>query len=117
MSLDEFKDLCLKAELLQTPNPERDVELCFGAAMMVNVDEYYSKKHVEMTFVEFLEALARVSTFREIMPGKAKYELLPRQIELNLNSLVKLCSKTLRENFVFPTYETYKTHQFKVRDD
>jgi hypothetical protein len=114
MSVEEFKELCIKAGLLTTPNPERDLEVCFGAAMMVQVDEIYAKKHVEMNFVEFLEALARVSTFKE-MTGEVD-DILPRKIESNLNLLIGLCSKTLRENFTFPNYETYRAHQFKVRE-
>jgi hypothetical protein len=67
-----------------------------------------------MNFVEFLEALARVSTFKE-MTGEVD-DILPRKIESNLNLLIGLCSKTLRENFTFPNYETYRAHQFKVRE-
>lgn len=113
MSLEEFKDLCLKADLIQTNNPEHELELCFGAAMMIYVDEIYQKKHVEMKFVEFLEAIARVSTYRVL--NEKGGDLLPRQIEGTLTALIKLCSRSLRENFTFPTLETYKAHKFKLK--
>ena len=35
-------------------------EQCFHAALMTSVDEIGSSKHLEMSYVEFLEAFARV---------------------------------------------------------
>lgn len=61
MSLEELIDLCKHANLFDENFVERDVNLAFNTAMMTQMDELNSEKFFRMTFVEFLEALARIA--------------------------------------------------------
>ena len=128
MSLEEFRELCKDAKFENEKCGLRDIDLSFALAMMVQVDEVYKKRHIEMSFVEFLEALARVCNCSDNMkkyPRNEKDEIkelyqsnperkLHEKIEDNMPNLLKLCSQTLKENFVFPTSETYKRMMYKL---
>lgn len=39
----------------------REISLIFGISIQTTVDEIYSNKHMDMRFIEFVEALARVA--------------------------------------------------------
>ncbi|OMJ92670.1 hypothetical protein SteCoe_4548 [Stentor coeruleus] len=63
MSIEEFRQLCYDANLVPKDLPIREIDLCFSQAMMMQADEINQKKHVEMSFVEFIEAICRVSSY------------------------------------------------------
>lgn len=63
MSIEEFRQLCYDANLVPKDKPIREIDICFSQSMMMQADEVNQKKHVEMTFVEFIEALCRVSSY------------------------------------------------------
>ena len=68
MSMAEFKDMVLKYDLLDDFLVERDIALSFNLAMMTQVDELTVDRHFQMTFVEFLEALARLAEKKSMTP-------------------------------------------------
>jgi hypothetical protein len=61
MSLDEFQDMCTYAGIINETFASREMGVCFNLAMMTQVDELGKRRHMEMTFVEFLEALSRAA--------------------------------------------------------
>lgn len=69
MSVEEFRDLCTDGGLINESFATREIDVCFRAAMMTQVDEVYKKRHIEMSFVEFLEALARACGEAAITQG------------------------------------------------
>lgn len=60
-SLDEFTQLLGDAGLLNEFFGNREAGPLWNLSMMTNKDELNSEKHLNMTFVEFLEAIGRVS--------------------------------------------------------
>jgi Ran GTPase-activating protein (RanGAP) involved in mRNA processing and transport len=130
MSIEEFREFCRDAHVGEGTLVVRDVDLAFVQAMMVQVDEVYKKRHVEMTFVEFIEAFARcceaagparkvvISEKDQIrrLSGIYSKATLAEVIEGYMPALLKLCPNGLRENFVFPTSETYKKLMYKERE-
>lgn len=71
------------ANLLDENFAERDIQLAFNLSMMTQVDELNQDRIFQMSFVEFLEAVARVAekyspqplTQTEPMPYEAKNNL------------------------------------------
>ena len=61
MSLDEWYDLLFKSELINDTFLNKDVGPVFAMSMMTNKFELDSDRHLNMSFVEFLEAIARVA--------------------------------------------------------
>ena len=61
MSLDEWYDLLFKSELINDTFLNKDVGPAFAMSMMTNKFELDSDRHLNMSFVEFLEAIARVA--------------------------------------------------------
>ena len=127
MSLEEFHELCEHAKFVNEKCTSREIDLAFALSMMTQVDEVYKKRHTEMSFVEFLEALARVADVSgsvKTYPKSEKDELkelyqsgaepkLYKKIEDKMPNLLKLCPLQLREGFVLPTSEDYKRMMYK----
>ena len=59
MSLTEFRRLCLDSKIINSEFTTREIDLCFSRAMMTQVDYLVKTRHLEMSFVEFLEAICR----------------------------------------------------------
>lgn len=72
MSCDEFENLVSKANLLNDLLSNRDVALYFNQAMMIQVDEISKNKNLRMTFVEFIEAIARIAEAASFAPSIPK---------------------------------------------
>ncbi|CAD8105716.1 unnamed protein product [Paramecium sonneborni] len=61
MCLDELKDICNRANLYDENFVERDVNLAFNLSMLTQVDELESDRLFQMQWIEFMEAIARIS--------------------------------------------------------
>ena len=61
MCLEEFVTMLSDAKLLNEFFGNREAGPLWNVAMMTNKKELENEKHLNMTFVEFLEALARVA--------------------------------------------------------
>ena len=68
MCLEELIDMCKHANLFDENFVERDVNLAFNMSMMTQVDEITKENFFRMTFVEFLEAFARIA--EKLSPSK-----------------------------------------------
>jgi len=133
MSLEEFRLLCSEAGLITDTFATREIDLCFTQAMMTQVDELYKKRHVEMSFVEFLEALSRscdmanLNTTEVLSEQEEIQQLFTANNSLSTNlrsklesafpNLFKICPQLVQDSFVFPTSETYKSMMFKSKSD
>ena len=61
MSLDEFNELINNSNILKSSNvAPGDVGASFNVSMMTQVDELEKERHIQMSFVEFIEALFRI---------------------------------------------------------
>jgi hypothetical protein len=106
MSLAEFQDICTAAGLINERFTTREIDIAFNLAMMTHVNELDSDHHFQMTFVEFLEALARVaemSAHPEPVTGKSSgSEPLAKQLENIMPRLLSLCPQQMQDNFDWP---------------
>jgi len=73
MSLEEFTDFCNTAGLINDSFAARETSTCFNIAMMTQVDEIHKRRHLEMGFVEFLEALARGADMANLPPRISEF--------------------------------------------
>lgn len=74
MSIIEFVDIIKFYELLDERLTERDIYLSFNLAMMTQEDETTNDRFIQMIFVEFLEALARIAEKKSMVPVGEKPE-------------------------------------------
>lgn len=61
MCLDELSDICKHCNLYDENFVERDMQLAFNLSMMTQFDELSNDRIFQMTFIEFLEAFARIA--------------------------------------------------------
>ena len=66
MSLEEFTDLIVNANCLTENFGQKQIAVQWNLSMQTQIDEIESDKHLNMTFVEFIEALVRVAERLEI---------------------------------------------------
>ena len=66
MSLTEFTELIVNSDCLSDNFGAKQIGSQFNLAMMTQVDEIYKDRHINMTFVEFIEAVVRVAEKTEI---------------------------------------------------
>ncbi|CAG9334437.1 unnamed protein product [Blepharisma stoltei] len=99
MSLDEFRNLCIESGLL---NDSREIDFCAYKAIMCHKEEILEKKHVKLSYVEFLEAICRV--FDQC--GN-KNEKLRDKVRAGVTQLINLCSDAIKGSFTIPTDEAY----------
>ena len=66
MSLEEFTDLIVNAKVLSDNFGAKQIASQWNLSIMTQVDEIDNDRHLNMTFVEFLEALVRVAERLEI---------------------------------------------------
>jgi hypothetical protein len=60
MSLEELRNFIFKIGIEDSIN-EREIPLIFNVSMMTQVDELLTKRIFEMSFVEYLEVIARLA--------------------------------------------------------
>lgn len=114
MSLDELRELCLSSGLNNDNFATRDIDVCYSLAMMTQVDELYKKRHMEMSFVEFIEAFARAADQADLpfSDGKKGNNLQDRIMNA-FKYLIILCKPGLKETFVFPKLETIEAMKYR----
>lgn len=66
MSLTEFTECIIRSDCLSKNFGAAQIGNQYNQAMMTQVDEIEKDKHINMTFVEFLDALVRVAEKVEI---------------------------------------------------
>lgn len=61
MTLEEFRSFNKDSGILNNSYRIRDIDICFHSAMMTQKSELYTARHIEMSFIEFLEGVARAA--------------------------------------------------------
>ena len=112
MSIEEYIYLMSKAHLINDEHTERDASLSFCLSMMTQIDELNSDRHLKMTFVEFLETVARSSECLSLPPSdenpefwsieKRRNQLLHEKINNILPFLLEICKIGFKAKYVFP---------------
>lgn len=122
VSLEEFRDLCQNAGLVNDSFSTREIDWCYFQAMMTQVDELYKKRHMEMNYTEFLEALCRACNLASVslnigdsLVMEPQAMTLQNKIENAAHLLIKVCSQSVQESFVFPTTQTYEKLMFRPK--
>jgi NLR family CARD domain-containing protein 3 len=105
MNLHEFRMLCNEAGLISSQFVLREIDMCFRQAMITEVDEILDGEHLEMSYVEFIEAVTRVANTK-YMKDK-KLNTVAKRLEAIMPDLIKVCSDYGKNNFEMPTEETY----------
>jgi hypothetical protein len=121
MSLEEFRMLCNDAGLVGEKFATREIDVCFCESMMTQVDELYSKRHLEMNFVEMLEALSRAvdlcDNFQDVerfSSNQLIFTSLSKKLELSFRTFIKLCPLGVQDDFEFPSSEVYSKLMYRV---
>lgn len=128
MCLDEFRNLCNDAGLVNDHFASREIDSCFALAMMTQVDELNMKKHIEMSFVEFLEAICRafdlsnsaLINYTEKEQEKHLFDTnstisLSKKVEAGLQNFVRCCPDSIKDSFNYPTQETYRKMMYRSK--
>lgn len=110
MSTDEFFELCKDCNFANETISSREICFCYVQAMITQVDEYFKKRHFEMSFVEFLEAITRVIDLRE----RENPSALSVKLEISLRNLIQLCPRYIVESFIIPDDQTFHKMKYKV---
>jgi len=127
VSLEEFRELCNDIGLVKENFGQREIDQCYFQAMMTQKDELYQKRHTEMNFVEFLEALSRaidtsnpekfagmdLGQLSSVLP--VEEDSLAKKLENSMPRLLKVCSEEVQDKFNFPTSQTYKKLLYKTK--
>ena len=66
MSLSEFTEVITNSDCFSDNFGQKQIGNPFNRAMMTQVDEIDKDRHINMTFVEFLEAIVRIADKTEI---------------------------------------------------
>lgn len=66
MCLQEFDDICITGQLLTETFTARETNLAFNLAMMTQPNEMDLDRHLQMSFIEFIEAISRVADMAKL---------------------------------------------------
>ena len=106
MSLDEFYELLHKSELINENFGNKEVGPCFAISMMTNKFELESDRHLNMSFVEFLEAIARVADKYMTTQLFDNFPGFPAKNPFSLDKKVEcVCLKMMKSCLSFSNYE------------
>ena len=116
MSLDEWYDLLFKSELINDTFLNKDVGPAFAMSMMTNKFELDSDRHLNMSFVEFLEAIARVADKYTTTQLIDNFPGLPAKNPFSLDKKVECVAlKIMKSCLSFTTYEqVFANYKAKV---
>lgn len=120
MSIEEYRMVINDANLQSSTFAAREIDICYSQAMMTQIDDLYQKRHLEMNFIEFVEAFSRAADLSNL-PKLGEDETMPndcpihKRIENGLSYLLKLCPASIKDNFVTPNEETYRRMMYKPK--
>eukprot|EP00359_Climacostomum_virens_P001679 CAMPEP_0204897674 /NCGR_PEP_ID=MMETSP1397-20131031/869_1 /ASSEMBLY_ACC=CAM_ASM_000891 /TAXON_ID=49980 /ORGANISM="Climacostomum Climacostomum virens, Strain Stock W-24" /LENGTH=860 /DNA_ID=CAMNT_0052065451 /DNA_START=87 /DNA_END=2668 /DNA_ORIENTATION=+ len=109
MSLEEFQDICNQSGLVNETFVARNIDVNFNLSMMTQIDELSSRRHLQMSFVEFLEAFCRACDEANLPPSNFQGETesvsdeelraqsLPKRIENAFPVLLRVCPASLQK--------------------
>ncbi|OMJ72579.1 hypothetical protein SteCoe_28936 [Stentor coeruleus] len=114
MNLHEFRLMCNEAGLCNEEFILREIDMCFRQAMMTEVDEIKHSEHLEMVYVEFIEAFARMAD--QLYPDKFGEVLtLKRKMENLMPSMIRICPAKAKIGWEPPSDASYHNMKFRRR--
>lgn len=72
VSLDELKRLCTDCDLYAEGFQDREIAIAFNNSVMIQVDEVNYDRHLQLYFVEFIEAFGRIAEKAALIPYSPK---------------------------------------------
>lgn len=114
MSLDEFIEMMTEADLVDDHFGQREIGPLWALSMMTNRHELTSDRHLSMSFVEFLEALARCADKFSLQYIQDDFPNFPSRNPYQLDT--KLQATILRLLRVNLTPKQYESILNKYRD-
>ena len=105
MNLFEFRLMCGELGIMNGKFVVRDIDWCFRQAMMTEIDEILEGDHLEMIYVEFIEAISRVADL--LYRTGDLYPALDKKLEALMQKLIPLCTEGVIRNFEVPNEETF----------
>ena len=114
MNLHEFRLMCNEAGLCNERFVLREIDMCFRQAMMTEVDEISQGEHLQMVYVEFIEAIARIAD--KILEDKPN-EVYPlrKKLEGIIPKLLEICPVKIKTGFEAPTEANYHNMKYRKR--
>ena len=73
--MEELRSFCSDCGLFADSFQEREVSLSFNFSIMLQIDEVYQERHLQMSFLEFIEAFARIAEKVSLIPYKSKVSI------------------------------------------
>lgn len=99
MSLEEFKQLCFDIGIFDQTVPSRDIDSSFYLSMFWQVDELFEKRHLEMSYYEFLEGFCRAVYYSNAFNKDKSFK---SRVFMAAKLVLKVCSKSVQDSFVIP---------------
>ena len=111
LNLHGFRTMCTEAGLVNDSFVMREIDMCYRQAMMTEVDEILHGEHLQMVYVEFIEAFARIADQIYVdSPGKALS--LKSKLEGTFANLKSVCPPKALSNFEHPTDAHYHNMKY-----
>lgn len=113
MTIEEFSSIFADLGLISQTFTERDVLVSYNQAMVTQVDEITSTRHMKMQFLEFIEGVSRCADLLSLSSSEASEgesssqnrveQPLVSKIEQLLYILIKLGKKEFITKYKWPT--------------
>lgn len=111
VNLHEFRLMCNEAGLCNENFVMREIDMCFRQAMMTEVDEILHGEHLQMVYVEFIEAIARIADQIVNDSGEQKIPL-KNKLEKIFPMLLQVCPNKVVSSFEPPSESSYHNMKF-----
>lgn len=123
MTCEEFENFINDTGLCNDLFSQRELATCFNLSMMTQVDELNKDRHLKATYIEYLEAVARVvdkaspfdgetinKNYEDKTPEELMAERIKRPLHVKLvvfmNIILERCvRKVFRDRFEYPLIE------------
>ncbi|EAR90528.1 hypothetical protein TTHERM_00118760 (macronuclear) [Tetrahymena thermophila SB210] len=79
MNINEFIDMLRHFKLIDESFTEKDAQVTFNLSIMTQIDEINNDKFINMEFIEFIEALARIAEKKCMEPLGLKTDELQKE--------------------------------------
>ena len=112
-SLEELRMLCAEAGIISDSFTTREIDVCYSQAMTTQIDYLFKKRHLEMSFPEFLEAVCRAAALTSVEDSPDAS--LRDKLAAIVPDLLSVCPQSVRDSFVIPTEETYFRMMYKAK--
>jgi hypothetical protein len=98
MDISEFEKFVFDSKIQNERFTYKDINLCFSLSMQASIDEVMSSKHLQMTYVEFLESLARIAHIWSYPPPSDEFRDLYKTYNSNKDLNLYLENSKFQEN-------------------